>query len=286
MKKKIFSFLLAICLIIPAMFAMTACGDDPVDPPASMEAWDGTTATVSAPVEGVITIETAEELAGLAAAVNGGETYQGITIELACDMDLKNKEWTPIGCGSSTSDDIIPTYSRVFRGTFDGKNHTIYNLKVTTFNGGSANSELAAGVGLFGHLFEAEVKNLTVDTARVEGHHFVCTAIGYSHKSTIKNITVKNATVIGSYGDSEENGDKVGGVIGYAATASEVEDCSISNSSVKAVRDCAKVIGWLSSTSTNTNATAENVTVAHNSGSAPAGYEKDGRNITDGLYNE
>lgn len=32
MKKKIFSFLLAICLIIPAMFAMTACGDEPADP--------------------------------------------------------------------------------------------------------------------------------------------------------------------------------------------------------------------------------------------------------------
>lgn len=32
MKKKLFSFLLAFCLIMPAMFALTACGDDPADP--------------------------------------------------------------------------------------------------------------------------------------------------------------------------------------------------------------------------------------------------------------
>ena len=32
MKKKLFSFLLAFCLIMPAMFALTACDDDPVDP--------------------------------------------------------------------------------------------------------------------------------------------------------------------------------------------------------------------------------------------------------------
>ena len=34
MKKKILSFLVAICMCIPALF-MTACGDDPADPPAT-----------------------------------------------------------------------------------------------------------------------------------------------------------------------------------------------------------------------------------------------------------
>ena len=50
-----------------------------------MESWDGNIAEVSEAVEGVITIETAEELAGLAKNVNDGNTYKGYTIKFSLD---------------------------------------------------------------------------------------------------------------------------------------------------------------------------------------------------------
>lgn len=38
MKKKIFTFMLALMFFIPCLFALTACGEDPVDPPAHVHA--------------------------------------------------------------------------------------------------------------------------------------------------------------------------------------------------------------------------------------------------------
>lgn len=59
-------------------------------------------------------ISTAEEL------VNWGKIAEfcnnSDTVELAADIDLKQAEWTPFE----------------FKGTFDGKNHKIYNFKVST----------------------------------------------------------------------------------------------------------------------------------------------------------
>lgn len=249
--------------------------------------WDGTVATaLPNEVDGVITISTAEQLAKLAAMVNAGQTFEGVVFKLACDIDLKNIEWTPIGCGSSTSDDIIEDYAHEFRGIFDGDGHTIYNLKITEFDGGAENTSSSRGVGLFGLLVDAEVKNFTIENAEVVGNHYVGTAVGYTHGSQVSNIVVKNSQVTGAWGDSEENGDKTGGIVGYLATVSSMSDCFIEDSSVKAVRDCALVAGWKSETSTVTNCAATDTTVAHYEDvNTPSDYLKDGNNITNDLYN-
>ena len=51
----------------------------------------------------MIVITTAEELAGLAKAVNLGTDFKGITIKLAADIDLANFEWAPIGYGPNAA---------------------------------------------------------------------------------------------------------------------------------------------------------------------------------------
>ena len=121
---------------------------------------------------GVYTISTAEELAGLASLVNDGtDTFNGKTIVLGNNIDLQNKDWTPIG--NSTNK---------FQGDFDGQNHTISNLKVM--------QEGNSYVGLFGLTMNGEIKNLTVHNAIVKGRYNVGAIAGQPYTSKYTNITL------------------------------------------------------------------------------------------------
>ena len=156
------------------------------------------------------TINTVDELAGLAAIVNGTATapvttyavgsetttvqdsFKGKTIKLGADIDLAFSTWTPIGNSS---------YS--FQGTFDGGNNTISNLKITG-NG--------SYIGLFGSTTVGEIKNLTVENANITGRLYVGVVSGNPYTTKYTNITVK--------GHVEVNGmSYVGGVGGKNAYA-------------------------------------------------------------------
>ena len=121
----------------------------------SADTWDGTVDTSwynDSDTEFII--YTAEELAGLAALVNSGYSFNGKTILLDGDIDLSDHEWTPIGVGSS-----YDNFNYAFTGTFDGQFHTIYGLSIT--NTSSKN------VGLFGMLKNATVENLAIAEAYI-----------------------------------------------------------------------------------------------------------------------
>ncbi len=138
-----------------------------------------------AAVDGVITITTAEQLAAVAAAVNGGINYSGVTIKLGVDIDLNNREWTPI-----STDFYNP-----FAGTFDGDGHTISNLKI--------NSD-KSGVGLFG-IIDGTIMNVTLNNVDVTGWDHVGGLVSLNVGS-VENCTVTNATVSGA--------EYVGGLVG------------------------------------------------------------------------
>jgi len=97
-------------------------------------------------------IESAQQLAYLAKIVNSSENGIGSHFTLEQDIDLNGREWTPIGSDWN------------FRGTFDGKGHTVRGLKVT---GGIERNydgdRLEIYAGLFGHVGGGTIKNLTVD---------------------------------------------------------------------------------------------------------------------------
>ncbi len=270
--KRFLTFMLGICLIIPCAFMFSACGDKK---DSDDEIWDGSHVAVSEAENGVIVIDTAEELAGLAKSVNSGNDYEGITIKLARDIDLANKEWTPIGYGMSNyMGEIESGYQ--FRGIFDGQNHTIDNLKITTFNRGGLVQGTSAGVGLFGQIYQAEVKNLNVEDANVKGNHYVGAIVGFSVDSNITNCHVDDAIIDCVYSNADESGDKAGAVVGhfakgiYNASVATILNCSAEDCIVKADRDAGQVIGCLSNGATNTDNTAEEVTVSWNqSGSTP-----------------
>ena len=139
------------------------------------------------------TIYDAEGLSKFAKEVNGGKSFAGETVVLAADIDLNSEEWTPIG-----------TSEHIFKGTFDGQEHTIKNLVV---NGGSESYK-----GLFGVTHDGEIKNLVVENAKVSGRVGVGVVAGQPYTSKYTNITVK--------GHIEVNGlAYVGGVGGRNAYA-------------------------------------------------------------------
>lgn len=264
MKKNIKNFM-AGCFVFPFLLASYGCGKDK----ENIETWDGTIAEVSEAVEGVITIETAEELAGLAKNVNEGNTYKGYTIKLSVDMDLNNKEWTPIGYGFSNYVEQVQK-GAVFEGVFDGNNKIIRNLKITTFHkGGQGNDQASAGVGFIGHN-RGEIKDLTIDMANVEGNHYVGVISGFNLNAIITNCHVKNSQVNSIYHNIDDSGDKAGSIAGhfakglYDSDVAILSNCSASNVTIKADRDAGQIVGCISNGASQENNSVTHVTVSWN----------------------
>ena len=138
----------------------------------------------------------------LAEKVNAGDTFEGKTVVLAADIDLKNENWTPIG------------YWETFNGTFDGQNHTISNLK-------HHGTEEDCYVGLFGYTENATIKNLTINNVDLKlvansswaGGHMGALVGNIEGETVIENITVTGDVKID--GDMEKAGaGRIGGVVG------------------------------------------------------------------------
>lgn len=151
------------------------------------DTWDGETDTSWFNADANYTLTTAEQLAGFAELVNGGESFKGKTITLASNIDLVNKEWTPIGNSSNT-----------FQGTFDGNGNTISNLNVAM--------EGKSNVGLFGMTTDGSVKNVHIDNAKVVGRLNVGVVAGTPYTSKYENIkvtgkiTVEGMSYVGAIG--------------------------------------------------------------------------------------
>ena len=180
------------------------------------------------------TLTTAYQLAGLAKLTNNGNNFSGKTIILGADIDLKGREWTPVG----TSNDYAGDWkdSIYFAGSFNGNGNTIKNLKVT---GGEGENN----IGLFGLIKVAEgveIKNVVIDGATIKGSGQSTGALAGAMTSgakwqsgvglvpdACKNITVKNAVV--------EGGKYTGGVIGYAQT--NFHTITVENTKVSSIKN-------------------------------------------------
>lgn len=199
-------------------------------------------------------LSTAAELAGFAKLVNEGTNFNGKTVKLAADIDLKDNCWTPIG-QTGTS------YGAVgyFAGNFDGQGHTIKNLFIQETNDGEHYA-----VGLFGFLDAAAkgktIGNFTIDGANIKGHHWVGAAVGYL-TGTLENVTVKNAVISSTHANDDACGDKTGAVVGYInGTEGKMINCSAIDSTVTSGRDAGQVVGSAMASQV-VDCTATNVTV-------------------------
>ena len=209
------------------------------------------------------TLSTAEQLAGLGAIVDGGYTkpdgttvtltaddFAGKTILLGADIDLYGTDesgnrlsFNPIGFKyPGAKDDEGNDISKIFRGTFDGQNHTIKNLYQNGWAMGLSYSN--AGGGLFAGVQNATIKNLimkgadivmeavpmgtvaayaygecTFDNIRItsstlQNYNWDIAAIvgGVNGKHTFSNIYIENSVTLSSLWGSFGGG--IGGVIG------------------------------------------------------------------------
>lgn len=178
---------------------------------------------------------------------NKGKDFSGKTVVLVNDIDLAGIDWEPIGQTGKTE----------FKGTFDGQNHTIYNLSVDS----SAETGKHYSSGLFGWVEGRQtIKNVKIDGAKISGHHNVAALVGYTYSAQISNCQVTNSQIICKHANDDACGDKCGLIAGYAGDESRFTTCSASNSTVTAGRDAGQLIGCGYNKSVN-NCSATNVTI-------------------------
>ena len=97
--------------------------------------------------------------------VDAGTTFEGKTVKLGIDIDLNKVNFDPIGKGYESA-----TNKSVFKGTFDGQGHAIYNLYQNGWDKndcGNTYSYSTDGGGLFASVVDANIKNLTICGANI-----------------------------------------------------------------------------------------------------------------------
>lgn len=155
----------------------------------------------------VIEIYSWDDLKALDARVEGGDMLEGATVKLMNDIDLYEMgtddepvTFNPIGANTS-----------YFKGTFDGQGHTIKNMYQSGWALGYDWYNYGT-IGLFSYLWDATIKNLTIENAEclIEGGNVAAIAgCAWSDEGcTFENITVKNST-FATYNN------RAAGIVGY-----------------------------------------------------------------------
>ena len=273
-------------------------GNDQYDANAS-DAWDAEAATdeemaaITDDEAKTVSISTGRQLAGLAAQVNKGNTYEGYTVTLLDDIDLGNRPWTPIGnaeLAAGNWDDVS------FNGSFDGNGKTISNLYVDlgektadvgffgmlnltpdafirniTFENAYVNGEKAEGVGVLAgaasggvyndndNYMPCLIENVTVTDAKVIGRKYVGGVIGYS-TTCLKNVTVSDVDVTAKYNaELVDSGENAGAVVGDLYHLFSIDGAKVSDSVVSGSAKVSGVAGSSHHADMIKNCTVSNV---------------------------
>lgn len=179
-------------------------------------------------------IRTLAELENFRDLVNGGFSFAGCKVELKADITLKDG-WTPIGEGNRAvaatnyqgnyaGDDAS---AKVFKGEFDGGNHTISNLNNINYSPRftcemkSGGNEYQYSFGFFGILYQtAKVYNLTFDKVNID-------------------VSIEVTDVSGN----KCKGDSVAALVGYCDGNISVSGITVKSGSIKGTDAVAGVIG-------------------------------------------
>lgn len=153
---------------------------------SEVDVWDGVSVATSfagglGTEADPIRIESAAQLKLLADKVNAGTTYSGVYFKLVANINLANKEWTPIGVEGSGN--------KSFGGNFDGGYNSIIDLRTSA--------------GLFGSVNCAKISNL-----KVSGKAKSSMLCAYAH--SIGTLELNNIETMGEI----EGADYAGGLCG------------------------------------------------------------------------
>ena len=135
--------------------------------------------------DNIVEIGTEEELVDFREDVNAGNSYEGKAVLLTADITLSG-DWTPIGFMAPNTDNKNPETqnNKPFKGIFDGGNHTINNLNIS-----SADNKYN---GLFSFVIDGTIRNITIGS--MEENNEVTGSMGagvvgylYGFKGNISN---------------------------------------------------------------------------------------------------
>ena len=196
--------------------------------------WDGV--TTEAPTVGdgkkdtPYEISTPEELAWARDLVNVSVTEGTTTtypnnktcFKLTADIDLNNKEWTPIGLVANNG----------FNGTFDGNGYAVKNIRMTVKR---------SYMGFFGHIeSSAVIKKLGIENMDVDVVGSGATIgglYGRGYAKEISNCYVKDSSILnnstaetaGSEANLVNTSGTIGGFIGTLRTTTPITNCYVYN---------------------------------------------------------
>ena len=183
--------------------------------------------------ENPILIASAEELAYFARQVNNGAKelkldkgesidknstsgksgFFGYYFALSDDIDLKGKNWMPIGNSGSIT----------FRAHFDGKGHKVKGVKVKIESDSQGESVFA---GLFGYVINGTLQNLGVElaadgikAASTGNYVYAGGIVGSNVDATLRNCYVEGKGAIKITGIGAGKGAYAGGIAGFASAA-------------------------------------------------------------------
>ena len=189
-------------------------------------------------------------------AVNGGATYDDVTIDLTADITL-NDGWTPIGNFARKVNDVTG-----FQGKFNGNGHTISNLNnigytpntEAVFNNDSTiTGKKEFAYGLFGRVDGATIENLKLKNVNINipsdsavYGDSVAALVGYAVGATITGITVgaetNDSSTISAY-------DGVGSIVGRNYDAALTLTGCANYAIIKANEKAGGIVGWMSTNS-------------------------------------
>ena len=134
--------------------------------------------------------------------LNGKHFIQTADIDLGVDGWADDEGWEPLG-----------DWTNKFSGSFDGNSYEISNLTI--------NRSTTDYQGLFGYAESAEIRNIALVNASVQGDRYTGLLAGYAQSISLENVHVAGE-VIGSR-------DYTGGLVGYLS-GGNVHYCSFNGS--------------------------------------------------------
>ena len=269
--KKWLSVLLTVVLTFGYVGLLSGVvGDDPFGTKltAHADTWNGTASNPGAPnyeeSGNTVYLRNAQAFAWFIYQVNqNGVTYDGKTVYLTADVNLN---------GINLADSNKPLSGdyndgRRFKGTFDGQNHKISNLKINKGN--------EHRIALFRTTENATFKNLKFENVNISGtggYNGYAVLSGYhaSNNLTFENVHIISGSISGyNYigglaGEVGENSGRtitlmncsnganitgsnvrIGGLVGSALPAVNATNCSNTGNVTAGSTDVGGIVGWI-----------------------------------------
>lgn len=161
--------------------------------------------------ENVVEIENKEQLEKFRDDVNAGNTYNGKVVILISDILLdKNEEWEPIGKYLNSNTSINDETNIAFEGVFDGGNHTINGMKITSKE---------KGKGFFALIKNATIKNLIIgEDCEINVSVSFGSITGYANTGSDIENCINKANIVSDSGN-------VGGIVGTIVKDTNIINC-------------------------------------------------------------